>query len=149
MKGRLILAATLVAAFALAPGAATARSGSLRSLVDAHLAALRACDANALVVGYTEDAKLFFPDGTIVQGRAALQQLYDGFVKPRSEGGLCGLEATPVDSFTHGRTTFVKFRVTAPFLAQPYFSTDGYVFRGRKIVSEISTFDSTKLQFTP
>jgi hypothetical protein len=66
-----------------------------------------------------------------------------------SEGGLCGLDAAPVDRFTQGRTTFVKFQVTAPFLSAPYFSTDGYVFRGRKIASEVSTFDSSKLQFTP
>jgi hypothetical protein len=149
MKGRLILAAVLAAALVAVPGATAAKGGkSLPALVDAHIAALRACDADALVAGYTGDAKLFFPDGTVVQGRAALQELYDGFVKPVSEGGLCGLDATPVDRFTHGRTTFVKFRVTAPFLSAPYFSTDGYVFRGRKIASEVSTFDSTKLQFT-
>src|SRR4051794_17025500 len=89
MKGRLILAAVLAAALVAVPGASAAKGGkSLPALVDAHIAALRACDADALVAGYTDDAKLFFPDGTVVQGRAALQELYDGFVKPVSEGGL-------------------------------------------------------------
>jgi hypothetical protein len=150
MKVRCIVAAVLAAALVAVPGASAAKGGkSITALVDAHIAALRACDADALVAGYTADAKLFFPDGTVVQGRSALQELYDGFVKPPAEGGLCGLDARPVDRFTRGRTTFVKFEVTAPFLAEPYFSTDAYVFKGRKIVSEVSTFDSTKLKFIP
>jgi ketosteroid isomerase-like protein len=41
-----------------------------------HIAALAACDANALVASYTADATLFFPDGVVVTGRAALQDLY-------------------------------------------------------------------------
>jgi hypothetical protein len=44
-------------------------------------------------------------------------------------------------------TSFVKFKVTAPFLAKPYFSTDGYVFKNGKIAAEMSTFDATKLVF--
>jgi hypothetical protein len=121
--------------------------GSLEQAVAAHIAALAACDANALVAGYTDDAKLFFPDGVIVTGRAALQKLYDGFVKSVAAGGLCGLRAKPVDSFRSGRSIFVKFEVTAPFLAQTYFSTDGYIFKGGRIASEVSTFDSSKLKF--
>jgi hypothetical protein len=104
-----------------------------------------ACDADALVAGYTADATLFFPDGVVVHGRAALQKLYDGFVKPPDEEGLCGLKATPVKAWDSEGTSFVKFRVTAPFLAKPYFSTDGYVFEGGKIAAEMSTFDATKL----
>jgi hypothetical protein len=115
--------------------------------VAAHIAALEACDANALVAGYTDNAKLFFPDGVIVTGQAALQKLYDGFVKSVADGGLCGLRAKAVDSFRSGRSIFVKFEVTAPFLAQTYFSTDGYIFEGNRIASEVSTFDASKLKF--
>jgi len=146
MNRRLILAVTLVvAALAVAPAGAGAKS--VNRLVTEHLAALHECDADGLVAGYTRNAKLFFPGGTVVEGRAALQDLYADFVKPQAEGGLCGLRATPVDRYTRGRTTFVLFRVTAPFLAAPYMSTDAYVFRGDKIASEVSTFDATKLQF--
>jgi SnoaL-like domain len=120
---------------------------SLERAVAAHIAALHACDADALVAGYTDDAKLFFPDGVIVTGRAAVQQLYDGFVKSVADGGLCGLHAKPVDSFRRGRSIFVKFEVTAPFLAETYFSTDGYIFKGDRIASEVSTFDASKLKF--
>ncbi len=120
---------------------------SLQQAVAAHIAALVACDANALVAGYTHNAKLFFPDGAVVTGKAALQKLYDGFVKPVANGGLCGLRAKAVDSFRSGRSIFVKFEVTAPFLAQTYFSTDGYIFKGDRIASEVSTFDASKLKF--
>jgi hypothetical protein len=121
--------------------------GSLDRAVAAHIAALEACDANALVAGYTTKAKLFFPDGVIVTGQAALQKLYDGFVKPVANGGLCGLRAKAVDSFRSGSSMFVKFEVTAPFLAKTYFSTDGYIFKGGRIASEVSTFDASKLKF--
>jgi hypothetical protein len=133
-----------------AEGGAAGASDQRRSLdraVTRHIAALTACDADALVAGYTRDAKLFFPDGVVVTGRAALQELYDGFVKPQPEGGLCGLRARPVDRFKRGGAIFVKFEVTAPFLAEPYFSTDGYIFRGDRIASEVSTFDASKLKF--
>jgi hypothetical protein len=126
-------------------------SGGERASIDRavrqHIAALTACDADALVAGYTRDAKLFFPDGNVVAGHAARVDLYAGFVKPRSEGGLCGLLAKPVDRFKRGRAIFVKFRVTAPFLAKTYFSTDGYIFKGDRIASEVSTFDASKLTF--
>jgi hypothetical protein len=148
MKLRLILA-TALAVLLIVPATTSAAQGgkSIDKLVDAHLQALADCDADALVAGYTNDATLFFPDGVIVKGRAALQDLYDGFVLPVEEEGLCGLKAKPLTSWTSGRTTFVKFKVTAPFLAKPYFSTDGYVFKGTKIAAEVSTFDATKLTF--
>jgi hypothetical protein len=146
MRLRLILATALAALLIAAP-AAGAAGKSIDRLVNEHVQALADCDADALVAGYASDATLFFPDGVIVKGRAALQDLYDGFVKPVDQEGLCGLKARPRTSWTSGRTTFVKFKVTAPFLAKPYFSTDGYVFKGNKIVAEVSTFDASKLTF--
>ena len=151
-KMMLRLGLIFVVALAVAIPIASAAGGhkqhnGLDRLVAAHIAALHACDADALVAGYTKDAKLFFPDGTVVTGRAAIQQLYDGFVKSVADGGLCGLYARPVESFKRGRSIFVKFEVTGPFLAQTYFSTDGYIFKGNRIASEVSTFDASKLKF--
>jgi hypothetical protein len=140
------IAAALAAAFVLTTGVAGAASSNAK-LVKEHIAALSACDADALVGGYTADATVFFPDGVVVQGEKALQKLYDGFVKSPEEDGLCGLKAKPVLEWSSGGTSFVKFKVTAPFLAKPYFSTDGYVFKGGKIAAEMSTFDATKLVF--
>jgi len=146
MKLRLTLAAAL-AVLLIVPATTAAAGKSIDKLVAEHGQALADCDADALVAGYTSDATLFFPDGVIVKGRAALQDLYDGFVKPPEDDGLCGLRAKPLTSWTSGRTTFVKFKVTAPFLAKPYFSTDAYVFKGSKIAAEVSTFDASKLTF--
>jgi uncharacterized iron-regulated protein len=142
----LAVAAALAALLLALPSLAGAAKSN-KQLVLAHIAALSKCDADALVDGYTNDATLFFPDGVVVQGRKALQKLYDGFVKSPEEEGLCGLKAQPVLAWTSGSTSFVKFKVTAPFLAKPYFSTDGYVFKGEKIAAEMSTFDASKLVF--
>ncbi len=137
----------VLAALALLLVSGTAVAKSNKRLVMEHIQALADCDAKALTDGYTKDATLFFPDGVVVQGRAALRELYDGFVKSVDDGGLCGLRATPQKWWSRGKTTFVKFKVTAPFLAKPYFGTDGYVFKGNKIAAEVSTFDSSKLEF--
>ena len=55
-----------------------ADGGSVQRAVAQHIAALTACDANALVAGYTSDAVLFFPDGVVVTGTAALELLHGG-----------------------------------------------------------------------
>lgn len=147
VRAGLAAAAALAALAVLVPTFAGAAKSTNKALVAAHGKALAECSAEGLVNGYTSDATLFFPDGVVVKGRAALTELYEGFVKPPSEEGLCGLKATPVLEWQSGRTSFVKFKVTAPFLAKPYFSTDGYVFKGGKIAAEMSTFDATKLDF--
>ena len=141
------LVATATAALALGTTGVAGAASSNAKLVKEHIAALSACDADALVAGYTADATVFFPDGVVVEGEKALQKLYDGFVKSPDEEGLCGLKAKPVLEWASGGTSFVKFKVTAPFLAKPYFSTDGYVFKGGKIAAEMSTFDASKLVF--
>jgi hypothetical protein len=123
------------------------KAKSVRAVVAEHIDAVEDCDAERLVAGYAKDAKLFFPDGVVVQGRARLTELYEGFVKPPDQGGLCGITATPEDRYRRGKTVFVKFRVEAPFLAKEYFSTDGYVIANGKIQSEMSTFDASKLVF--
>jgi hypothetical protein len=146
VRAGLAAAAVISALAILVPGFAGA-AGSNKALVAAHGKALAECSAEGLVDGYTADATLFFPDGVVVKGRKALTELYEGFVKPPSEEGLCGLKAKPVLEWESGATSFVKFKVTAPFLAKPYFSTDGYVFKGGKIAAEMSTFDATKLEF--
>jgi hypothetical protein len=120
---------------------------SVDAVVEEHLDALHDCDAERLVAGYTQDAKLFFPDGVVVEGRSELRDVYEDFVRPFEEGGLCGLTATPVESARKGKTIFIKFEVEAPFLAEPYFSTDAYIIRAGLIWSEVSTFDATKLVF--
>lgn len=112
-----------------------------------HLANVEECDARGLVNDYTRDARVFFPDGVVVSGRAELTALYEGFVKPVDQGGLCGLRLKVVDRFQKGQSAIVKVEVTADFLAEPYFSTDSYVFDRGRIAGEVSTFDASKLKF--
>jgi hypothetical protein len=152
IRTALVLAIAAVATTVLVVASAGSESRnhkpkSVDAVVAEHLDALHDCDADRLVAGYARDAKLFFPDGVVVSGRTELQEVYDGFVKPVEEGGLCGLTATPVESARKGRTIFIKFEVRAPFLAEPYFSTDAYIIRDGLIWSEVSTFDATKLVF--
>ncbi|HWH19117.1 MAG TPA: hypothetical protein VN671_01190, partial [Solirubrobacterales bacterium] len=63
-----------------------------------------------------------------------------------ADGGLCGVTTTPVREWQVGSTSFVRFKDDAPFLAKPYYSTDGYVFKGGKIALEVTTFDPTQLE---
>ena len=144
VRAAIAAAAVLAALAVLVPAVAGAKTSN-KALVAAHGKALAECSAEGLVNGYTSNATLFFPDGVVVEGRKALTELYEGFVKSPEEEGLCGLKAAPVLEWESGGTSFVKFKVTAPFLAKPYFSTDGYVFKGGKIAAEMSTFDATKL----
>ena len=154
MRARVVVISALAIVAALVPlaqGAARKpkpdKLPSVGAVVREHIDAVEDCDAERLVAGYARDAKLFFPDGVVVEGRAALRDLYEGFVRPQPEGGLCGITVTREDSYRRGKTIFVKFRVEAPFLAEPYFSTDGYVIAQGKILSEVSTFDASKLVF--
>lgn len=153
-SGLLALAGTAAVAAVAVPNVAAReqRSGQHRTptvsqAVTAHIKAVQDCNARALVDGYSTNAKVFFPDGAVVSGRRALQDVYDNFVKPREQGGYCGIRIAAVNQFRGGRTVFIKFRVTAPYLAEPYFSTDGYVISRGLIVSEVSTFDASKLKF--
>src|SRR4051794_2084825 len=142
--------ATVVALGAAVPIATAARGdGGARSInaaIKRHLANVEACDANGLVNDYTRNARVFFPDGVVVSGRAELTTLYQNFAKPRAEGGLCGLRLQVVDRFRQGRAAIVKVQVTADFLAEPYISTDSYIFRRGRITGEVSTLDSSKLK---
>jgi len=154
-KPRLLAVAGTVAVAAIAvptvaasqQGSRPDRTSSVRQAVSAHIKAVHDCDASALVDGYSANAKVFFPDGAVVKGRKELQDVYDNFVKPREQGGYCGMRIAAVDQVRRGGTVFIKFRVTAPYLAETYFSTDGYIIKRGRIVSEISTFDASKLKF--
>ena len=156
-RGTLLAASGAIVALAATVPIATAGDGGrgargpdravIKAAIKRHLANVENCDAQGLVDDYTADARVFFPDGGGVSGRAEITALYENFVKPRDQGGLCGLRLKVVDRFLEGRSAIVKVRVTADFLAEPYISTDGYVFRGGRISGEVSTLDSTKLKF--
>ena len=121
--------------------------GEVARVVAAHDAAINACNARAAAAVYSKNAKLFTAGGAVVSGRPALLAVYTAFLKPRADGGLCGLREKHVETFRSGNTIFVQSEVTAPFLAAPYFSTDGFIIKRDHIVSEMSTFNATQLKF--
>lgn len=111
-----------------------------------HLDALNDCDLERLMAQYPSDVQLHFSDGQVVRGRRAVRKLFVGFVKPRSQGGLCGLKFTTERSFRVGGTFSVQYRVTAPFLKRTYRGSDAYITRDGLMASQVSTFRGADLK---
>jgi hypothetical protein len=120
-----------------------------QAVVNEHIDALNACDWNRLMAQYPANVEIFLPNGEVVGGRAAVGDLFRGFVRPRADGGLCGLTFVPEHTFTVGDTVNVKWRANAPFLAEPYFGADAYVTSGGLMVAQVTTFDGAALKFKP
>jgi hypothetical protein len=148
-----VLAVVVMSAVVLAGSAGAAgdrrQAGpkSVTAAVKAHIAAVIKCDVDALVAGYRRDATLFYPDGVVIQGRTALRKALSVFSKPYSQGGLCGLRIKATRTWRRGGAIFIRFRVTAPFIAKTYYSTDGYYIRHGLIYAEVSTYDQSKIKF--
>jgi ketosteroid isomerase-like protein len=67
------------------------RQPTQKAVVDEHLDALNRCDWTRLMAQYPPDVEFFLPGGQVVKGRRAVGDLFEGFVKPFKDGGLCGL----------------------------------------------------------
>src|SRR5262245_49541713 len=86
------------------------RQPTPKAVVDEHLAAINACDWNRLMAQYPADVEFFLPGGEVVKGRAAVGELFRGFVKPVKEGGLCGLKFETEHTFVVGDTINVQWK---------------------------------------
>lgn len=117
-----------------------------RAVVDEHVAALNACDWNRLMAQYPADAEILLPGGEVVQGREKVGEMFQGFVKPPSADGLCGLTFKAEHVFTVGSTVNVQWVATAPFLAEPYKGADAYVTRDGLMAAQVTTFDGAALK---
>ena len=105
-RGPAIVVATPIATASAGEDTTAAQDrGEVARIVAAHDAAIKARDAHAAAAVHAKDAKLFAAGGVVVTGRPALLTLYIVF---RSRN-----------------TIFVKSELTAPSLAELYFSTDG------------------------
>jgi hypothetical protein len=113
-----------------------------------HIRALNACDWLGLMAQYPNNAELHFVDNTLSIGREAVGAVFDGFVPARADGGLCGLVFTEESRLEVGDTEVVQWVAEADFLAEPYRGSDAYVTDGQYMVSMVSTFDGSKLQFS-
>jgi hypothetical protein len=115
-----------------------------------HINALNACDWKGLMQQYPDQYTLRQGGpGAIVTGRLAAAATFAGFVKPHAAGGLCGVTFTAVSMSIIDETVAVSWVANAPFLAVPYYGADAYITDDGLMVSMVSTFDGTQLQFKP
>src|ERR1700720_4730485 len=66
-----------------------------QAVIDEHFDALNKCDWNRIMAQYPADYQLNLPNGVVVKGRDKAGELFATFVKPRDQGGLCGMKFTP------------------------------------------------------
>jgi hypothetical protein len=142
----ILLAATL-AAQAPAPAMPPLKTRPTpKAVVDEHLDAINKCDWNRLMAQYPSDVEFFLPGGQVMKGRAAVGELFRGFVKPAKEGGLCGLKFEAEHIFVVGDTINVQWRATAPFLVEPYLGADAYETKNGLMQAQVTTFKGSDLK---
>ena len=117
-----------------------------QAVVDEHLDAINHCDWNRLMAQYPADVQFFLPGGEVVKGRAAVGELFRGFVKPAKEGGLCGVKFEAEHTFVVGGTINVQWRATAPFLAETYRGADAYETRNGLMQAQVTTFQASQMK---
>jgi len=118
------------------------------AVYEQHITALNNCDWLGLMQQYPDQYALRQSGaGALVQGRLAAAATFAGFVKPHAVGGLCGGTFTAVSVQITDETVAVSWAFNAPFLAVPYYGADAYITDDGLMVSMVSTFDGTQLQF--
>jgi len=129
-----------------APLPALKRLQSPQAVVDEHLAAINACDWQRLMAQYPPEAQFFLPGGQVIKGRDAVGDLFKSFVRPVSQGGLCGLKFETENSFPVGDTINVQWVAQASFLAAPYRGADAYVTKDGLMFAQVTTFDGAQIK---
>lgn len=125
------------------------RQPSPSKVVAEHLSALNDCSLERVMAQYPKVAEIHLPNGVVVKGRTALQNLFADFVKPHEQGGLCGLTFTPEHVSRVGTTINVQWRAEAPFLAEPYRGSDAYETKDGLMYAQVTTFNGNDLKFKP
>lgn len=116
------------------------------AVVAEHVDALNHCDWNRLMAQYPPEVEIHLPDGVVVKGREKVGELFAGFVKPHTDGGLCGLTFTPESTFRVDGTLNIQWRAEASFLAAPYRGSDAYVTHDGLMYAQVSTFKGADLK---
>jgi SnoaL-like protein len=117
-----------------------------QAVLDEHLDALNKCDWNRLVAQYPEDAQIHVPNGTVIAGRKAIGELFEGFCKDPKDGGLNGINFKVVQSTLFGGTFAAHWIASVPFLAEPYNGSDAYITKDGLMQAMVTTFDGTALK---
>jgi hypothetical protein len=111
-----------------------------QAVIDEHFDALNKCDWNRIMAQYPADYQLHLPGGMVVKGREKAGELFANFVKPRAQGGLCGIKFTPEQTFVVGETLNIQWKAEADFLAEPYKGSDAYETHDGLMAGMVSTF---------
>jgi ketosteroid isomerase-like protein len=111
-----------------------------------HIDALNACDWERLMAQYPEEVLFILPNGTWVEGRRAIGDVFEGFCKPRSEGGFKGATFIAEKVKRVGNTVNVSWRVEADWLAQPYKGGDAYVTEDGLMYTQVTTFNPADMK---
>lgn len=148
----MIRLASTTAALALAGGALAQDLPPLATQPNAelvtfeHLDALNACDWDRIMAQYPEEVLFILPNGTWVEGRAAIGEVFTGFCKPRDEGGFQGATFIPEKVKTVGDTVNVSWRIEADWLLEPYKGGDAYVTQDGLMYTQVTTFDPADMK---
>jgi hypothetical protein len=118
-------------------------------VVEEHINALNSCQLERLMAQYPNKAEIHLPDGNVVKGRTQIRSLFIDFVKPREQGGLCGLTFTAEYVSQVGQIINVQWRAEAPFLAEPYRGSDAYETSQGFMYAQVTTFKGSELKFKP
>jgi len=111
-----------------------------QAVIDEHFDALNKCDWNRIMAQYPADYQLHLPNGVVVKGREKAGELFATFVKPRDQGGLCGIKFTPEQTFIVDQTLNIQWTAEADFLAEPYKGSDAYETHDGLMAGMVSTF---------
>jgi len=111
-----------------------------------HIDALNACDWDRLMAQYPEEVLFILPNGTWVEGRRAIGDVFEGFCKPRADGGFKGATFIAEKVKKVGSTVNVSWRVEADWLEQPYKGGDAYVTEDGLMYTQVTTFNPADMK---
>ena len=122
------------------------RQATPEAVVAEHISALNACNVDRLMAQYPSNIVILTPAGGTTAARKAVRALFEGFCKPRAEGGFRGLKFSEIKSWKVGETINTQWVATAAWLATPYYGADAYETHDGLMTAQVTTFDGSKLK---
>lgn len=119
---------------------------TVRWVFQNHFNQLNRCSVSGLKRERTPQTQLFFGQD-VIRGEKAVDDVFEGFCRPRGEDGLKGLVFKEEKAFIVGNVISVRWVADAPFLMEPYRGSDAYVTCGYKMLTIVSSFDVNELKF--
>jgi len=119
---------------------------TVQAVVNEHIDALNRCDWTRVMAQYPDDVSFMGPNGTTIQGRQNIGDLFSGFCRTRKEGGFKGAKLIPEVTIVVGNTVNVSWRIEADYLSEPYKGADAYVMRDGLLAVQVTTFDPSQMK---